>query len=73
MRGMASSYPGWPGPASGAGSVSVSCRFPPILSEGPDLFRPRAAHETKRGANETISGAGEDVLKLVMVINPANE
>jgi len=37
------------------------------------LFRPRAGHETKRDANETISGVGEDIRKLVMVINPPNE
>lgn len=37
------------------------------------LFRPRGSHETKRSANETISSLGEDVPKLAMVTNPANE
>jgi hypothetical protein len=37
------------------------------------LFRPRGSHETKRTGNETISGSGEDVRKLAMVTNPANE
>ena len=37
------------------------------------LFRPGAGHETKRTANETISGVREDVWKLAMVTNPANE
>jgi hypothetical protein len=37
------------------------------------LFRPRGVHETKRAVNETVSGVGEDVRKLAMVTNPANE
>jgi hypothetical protein len=74
MRGMATSYRARPGPASRAGSVSISCRFfRQSLSVGPGLFRPRGVHETKRAANETISGVGEDVRKLVMVTSPANE
>jgi hypothetical protein len=74
MRGMATSYRARPGPASRTGSLSVSCPFfHQLLSEGPGLFRPRGVHETKPAANETISGVGEDVRKLVMVTNPANE
>ncbi|GGI33577.1 hypothetical protein GCM10010987_75080 [Bradyrhizobium guangdongense] len=71
MRGMAPSYPARPGPASRPGSVAVSCGFPPPRYDG--LFRPRAVHETKRDENETISGVGEDIRKLAMVINPTNE
>jgi hypothetical protein len=71
---MASSYRARPGPASRAGSLSVSCRFfRQSLSETAGLFRPRGSHETKRTANETISRIREDVRKLAMVINPPNE
>lgn len=37
------------------------------------LFRPWGGHETKRSENETISSIREDVRKLAMVTNPANE
>ncbi|GMO28992.1 hypothetical protein TM239_33100 [Bradyrhizobium sp. TM239] len=37
------------------------------------LFRPSGNHETKGRGQETISRAGEDVRKLAMVTNPANE
>jgi hypothetical protein len=43
------------------------------MSETAALFRPEGSHETKRSANETISRAREDVRKLAMVTNPANE
>jgi hypothetical protein len=43
------------------------------MSESAELFRPRGSHETKPGANETISRIGEDVRKLAMVTNPPNE
>jgi hypothetical protein len=39
----------------------------------PRLFRPEGGHETKRRPNETIFHAREDVRKLAMVTNPANE
>lgn len=62
------------GPASRTGSLSVYCEFfRQPLSESAGLFRPRCVHETKRRANETISGVGEDVRKLAMVTNPANK
>ena len=74
MRGMATSYRARPGPASRVASLAIFCRFfRQSLPEGPGLFRPRGVNETKPGANETISGVGEDVRKLVMVTNPANE
>lgn len=37
------------------------------------LFRPGGSHETKQSTNETISSLREDVRKLAMVTNPANE
>jgi hypothetical protein len=43
------------------------------MSESAGLFRPAGGHETKRKANETIFPAREDVRKLAMVTNPANE
>jgi len=43
------------------------------VSEFAELFRPEGGHETKRSANETISRVREDVRKLAMVTNPANE
>jgi hypothetical protein len=52
----------------------MACRFfRHFASETSALFRPRGIHETNRAANETISRIGEDVRKLVMVTNPANE
>lgn len=58
--------------------MSVSCPFPGGFSANPcrkvpDCFILGGVDETKRDANETISGVGEDVRKLVMVTNPANE
>jgi hypothetical protein len=74
MRDMVTSYRARPGPASRTGSLSVSCRFfGQSMSKFAGLFRPRSSHETKRAANETISGVGEDVRKLAMVTNPPNE
>src|SRR3569623_1191200 len=78
MRGMSPSYRAQPCPASRTGSLSVSpsvtCRFfRQSLSEDPGLFRPQGVDETKRDANETISGIGEDIRKLAMVTDPPNE
>ncbi|MBB4259578.1 MULTISPECIES: hypothetical protein [unclassified Bradyrhizobium] len=74
MRGMAPSYRARPGPASRAGSPAIFRRnIPPALSAMAGLFRPEGDHETKRRGYETISRAGEDVRKLAMVTNPANE
>ncbi|MBR1086160.1 hypothetical protein JQ621_01580 [Bradyrhizobium manausense] len=71
---MATSYRAGRGAASRTGSKSVYCRFSSqALSDGAGLFRPQGARETKPGAHETISRIGEDVRKLVMVTNPANE
>jgi hypothetical protein len=47
--------------------------IPPAVSVMAGLFRPEGGHETNRGGHETISRAGEDVRKLAMVTNPANE
>ncbi|BBO12425.1 hypothetical protein TM102_38950 [Bradyrhizobium sp. TM102] len=47
--------------------------IPPAVSAMAGLFRPESDHETKRRGHETISRAGEDVRKLAMVTNPANE
>ena len=63
------SRPGKPGRFQG----SFLPAFRQTASDQADLFRPCAGHETKRHANETISGVGEDIRKLVMVINPPNE
>ncbi|WP_145639371.1 hypothetical protein [Bradyrhizobium daqingense] len=67
---MTPSYRARPGPAS----RQVPGRlFRKSMSESPELFRPPSSHETKRTANETISRIGEDIRKLAMVTNPANE
>ncbi|BBZ95409.1 hypothetical protein BDS110ZK25_59300 [Bradyrhizobium diazoefficiens] len=73
MRGMAPSYRARPGPASRAGSPPFPGKCLPFVSATAALFRPRDGHETKRSANETISRVREDVRKLAMVTNPANE
>ncbi|WP_158669466.1 hypothetical protein [Bradyrhizobium guangdongense] len=73
MRGMPPSYRARPGPASRAGSLADSGKFPRVVSGTAGLFRPGGRHETKRTANETILGAGEDVAKPGMVTNPINE
>jgi hypothetical protein len=70
MRGMASSYRARPGPASRADYPPVSRK---TMSQSPGLFRPPSGHETKANADETISRIREDVRKLAMVTNPANE
>ena len=67
---MATSYRARPGPASRSGSLAV---FAQNRVGMPRLFRPEGGHETKRSPNETISHAREDVRKLAMVTNPANE
>jgi len=70
---MAPSYPARPCPASRAGSLPVWPTFGHCASEHPGLFRSRDVHDTQRDAHETISGIGEDVRKLGVVTNPANE
>jgi len=43
------------------------------MAETTALFRPRGSHETKPGANETISRIHEDIRKLAMVTDPPNK
>ncbi|MGX4771723.1 hypothetical protein ACWAUC_18250 [Bradyrhizobium guangdongense] len=68
---MASLLPRPARPGKPAGFRGSFLRFSTPWYDG--LFRPRAVHETKRDENETISGVGEDIRKLAMVINPTNE
>jgi hypothetical protein len=70
MRGMATSYPARPCPASRAVSLPV---FAPVHVGSTRFVSSSGHHETKPDPNETISCIGEDVRKLAMVTNPANE
>jgi len=74
MRGMAPVLPRPALPGKPERFLGYSCRFfRHSQSERPGLFRPQGVHDTKRGVHETISGIGEDVRKLAMVTNPAND
>ncbi|MCK1619365.1 hypothetical protein IVA96_22875 [Bradyrhizobium sp. 159] len=67
---MASSYRARPGAASRAGSLPF---FPQNHVGIPRIVSSWGRPRNKGRINETISRSGEDVWKLAMVTNPANE